>query len=190
MLTERRRCYGETVLAKAAHINWLSDSVFNSFLSLSNVLYIYVQLRFSSTRHCYLSLLIICLHRDNNLVRARKYQNAIHNWQFPSRTDLQTERETDGLGLHLNAPDKTMSASPRLEHISGSFGPGDDGQHIFLHTSFVAIEKDGTVYNGSLPIPKKEIGLKQAKECLKLVLKEDIYPMFPSGFTGPKYAVE
>lgn len=156
------------MLAKAAHINWLSDSVFNSFLSLSNVLYIYVQLRFSSTRHCYLSLLIICLHRDNNLVPARKYPNAIHNWQFPSRTDIRTERETDGLGLHLNAPDKT---SPRLEHRSGSFGPGDDGQHIFLHTNFVAIENDGTAYYGSLPIPKKEIGPKQAKECLRLVPK-------------------
>ncbi|MCJ1344203.1 hypothetical protein MMC31_002406 [Peltigera leucophlebia] len=92
----------------------------------------------------------------NNLVRARKYQNAIHNRQFPSRTDLRTERETDGLGLHLNAPDKTMSASPRLEHISEPFGPGDDCQHIFLHTSFVATKNDGTAYYGSLPTEERD----------------------------------
>jgi serine/threonine protein kinase len=89
-------------------------------------------------------------------------------------------------GLHLNAPDKarpTVSDVRGFTHISESFDLGDDNQLIFLDTSFIIIADDGTVYYGILPIPKKEVSLQQAKDYLKLVPMEDIYPLFPSDFT-------
>jgi hypothetical protein len=76
-----------------------------------------------------------------------------------------------------------VSAFRSFSHISESFGLGDDSQPIFLRTSFIIVADDGTVCYGNLPIPKKEISLQQAKDCLKLVPLEDIYPLFPCDFT-------
>lgn len=62
-------CYGGTVLAKSAQINWPSDSLFFSFLfslCLTSYTCSYVSARQGFN---YLSLLIFCSHRDHQIDR-------------------------------------------------------------------------------------------------------------------------
>lgn len=64
--------------------------------------------------------------------------------------------------------------------ISEFFHRNDAGELVLDRTTFTYISRrDGVVYYSHLPIPKKKISLEQAKESLRKIPNNEIYPAVP-----------
>lgn len=64
--------------------------------------------------------------------------------------------------------------------ILESFKHNENDELVFLRTNYILLDvSDGTVYYGSLEIPKLQISLDQARRSLKKIPEEEIYPLLP-----------
>lgn len=66
-----------------------------------------------------------------------------------------------------------------FSNISELFNHDEEGNLVFDRTTFMLSRDDGTVYYGSLKVPKKQITLEQARDSLQKVPDQDIYPPLP-----------
>ncbi|OIW22828.1 hypothetical protein CONLIGDRAFT_719671 [Coniochaeta ligniaria NRRL 30616] len=77
-------------------------------------------------------------------------------------------------------PHSLVTSWKSFASISESFKHDENGQLVFSHTTYIVLDKDdGTVYYGSLEIPKLQISLEQAINSLKKIPADEIYPLLP-----------
>ncbi len=60
--------------------------------------------------------------------------------------------------------------------LSESFTQDETGTIKFAFTKFVLVDDDHTVWIGTIDIPKKEVTLEQAINCLRRVPEDEVYP--------------
>lgn len=77
-------------------------------------------------------------------------------------------------------PASLVTSWKSFTSITESFKHDENDELVFSSTNYILLdESDGTVYYGSLGIPKLQISLDQARRSLKKIPEEEIYPLLP-----------